>query len=233
MAAAQLASMLLELRHRCPKLCPMVVPAGYSDGFRGSSLIALCQNQEQQQKLTSMLAHKRAKAGGRCALTQTKVASDELRFVSIWETDPERRELRLRRGVFVCAQVIELLQPSLFLESFTRVEPDCEKLTELALLFCQVNGQEDRRKNSTDARAWLQECVNLAYACEVLASSLGPWQVVGPNRAPLSSDPIECAEVLFTQGSGEEIAALPSSPKLGKPNVKRATSSIKKKKHLH
>ncbi|KAL1520485.1 hypothetical protein AB1Y20_022065 [Prymnesium parvum] len=222
---ARLSSMLAELRHRCPTLCPSVTPAGYADAAHGTAFLALCDGADEHKALLALLGRARAAAAGRCALTHRQVAEDELRFASLWDLHPERRAYRLLRGAFVCADAHVLLHPAAFFERFTRASADCAKLDELALLFCRANGDEARGKDAFAARVWLQECMNLAYACTVLASSLAPWHVVGEDFEPLPSTAVMCAKrILGVPIAKRAIGKSPKSREGGKSMRKKRKS---------
>lgn len=222
MASVQLSEMLVELRGRCPHLCPAVTPAGYSDIEQGTALLALCSEGRERRALAAALSRSRTATGGRCALTGQQVGEGELHFVSMWEAEPEKRAYRIRTCAFVCKQAALLMQPAAFLERFTRAAADTAELTELALLFCRVNEQTSRCEDPLDARLWLQECMNLAYACTVLASSFSTWHVLGPGDSPLASagSASDIAECLLAGGTANGSEATAASGRKGVANTK-------------
>ena len=58
----QLSAMLLELRARCPTLCPAVVPSGCDDRESGTAMLALSRDAQERQALVSLLSSARRAA---------------------------------------------------------------------------------------------------------------------------------------------------------------------------
>ncbi|KAL3906819.1 MAG: hypothetical protein SGPRY_010408 [Prymnesium sp.] len=230
--ASDLGAMLSELRARCPSLCPLVIPAGYSDSERGVPLLALAS--EDRSALLARIERERLKSVA-CDISKEKLPREQLRAASLWQISAEPCTLQLCRLCFVSREVHLLLHPELLLAEFATAQPDCAKLSELAQLFCRINGHAERCEQQWEARVWLQECVNLAYACSVLASSLSPWQVLGPDGAPLCGTALKCAEALFAsdQADGTPVAK-PSKLKSGKilksDKVLKSGKLLKKRK---
>lgn len=215
----KLTSMLAELRGRCPTLCPAVTPAGYADRDSDTALLALCRSPEERKLLVELLATKRRAAGGRCALTSRTVAEEDLRFVAIWELDPPCGAYQLRRCMFVCADAAVLLQPEVLLERFTKAGAEVEGLGELAQLFCETNGRPDLAETPLAAKVWLQEAVNLANACGVLACSFPSWKPLGPDGEPL-----------VKAGSVVELARRMIGERLKGSATPKSQPSVKKRK---
>lgn len=185
--AESLAAMLRRLRARCPVLCPSVVPAGLADAEQGVALLALCADAAERTALATLLRSARAGRGA-CALTACEVADEgALRFVSRWELDPAAGAYRLLSCDFVCAEAALLLDTAAMLERFSRTDADAKELGRLAQLFCAANQHADEpARSAVEARLWLQECLSLAAACQVVASSLPyQWRVLGPDSEPL------------------------------------------------
>ena len=195
--------MLSELRQRCPHLSPTIIPRGFTDSEKSTALLALCRDTAERQSLTETLSRARVATDGRCALTGQQLGADELHIVSMWVVDPERHAFCIQGLVVVCKQVALLMQVRYLLERFTRGTADTTELTELAIFFCRVNGEISRCDDPFEARLWLQECVNLAYACMVLASSLGAWQVLGPADQSLDGtvSTADLADTMFRGGA--------------------------------
>ena len=187
-ASASLPAMLSLLRERCPVLCPSVVPSGLADSEQNIGLLALCADTDEKRALATLLQSVRATKRA-CALT-AREADDEgaLRFVSQWELDADAGTYRLRRCDFVCAEAALLLDTAALLERFSRADADSKELTRLAQTFSAVNqGDGEPARGAVDAKLWLQECLGLAAACQVIASNLPQrWKVVGPDDEPLA-----------------------------------------------
>lgn len=190
--AAVLTEMLRELRSRCPRLCPAVVPNGLSDAERGVALVRLVHDAAEKQALAELLRRERARvaAGGRCVLTSREVDEESaLRFVSQWELQPTEGTYQLKGCDFVCAEAALLLDPAAMLERFTGPNADAKELAQLAQIFSDANQRGDEQARSAlDARIWLQECLALANACKVVACGLQPggWKVLDPTGQPLA-----------------------------------------------
>ena len=181
-AGHELQAMLDELRARCPVIRPSVMPATLSDGEQGVALLGLCCDDAERHSLASRLAS--ARRGLRqCALTSRAVEdANELRFVSLWELRPSACSCELQRCTFACADAALLLDTAAMLERFTKRGADSKELLRLAEVFCEANclpGQQARLGLS--ARLWLQECLALAYACQVVAGNVASWQLRGPD----------------------------------------------------
>ena len=179
---------MAALRERCPALCPAVVPAGLSDGEQGVALLGLCKDAAERQALATLLRTRRAKRRA-CAVTARPVEDDaDLRFVATWELDAAAGSYRLRGCDFVCAEVALLLDTAAMLERFSRTDADPKELSRLAQIFAAANKQagEEAPSGALEARLALQECLNLASACQVVASSLAQnWRVLGIDGEPL------------------------------------------------
>ena len=184
--SASLVSMLSLLHERCPVLCPSVIPSGLADGEHGVALLALCEDVAEKQALASLLQAARGSVGS-CALTAREVDNAELRFVSLWELQPVSATCVLRRCAFVCAEAALLLDTPAMLERFSRVDADAKELARLAHFFCAANARPDEpERTALDERVWLQECLNLATACQVVASALPQrWSALDPEGEPL------------------------------------------------
>ena len=179
--------MLHELYYRCPTLCPSVVPAGFADDESGVGLLALCKDAAERRALAMSLQRARKHTRSICALTNQTVAEESaLRFISQWELQPGSKVFQLKRCAFACAEAAMLLDTSTMLERFTRRDADTKELSKLALLFSEANAREGEEQRSTlEARLWLQECLTLASACQVLASSMPGWVATGPAGGAL------------------------------------------------
>ena len=188
MVDATLSSMLKELRARCPVLCPSVVPNGLHDGSQGVALLALARDADDRRRLAAVLNQARGAAGGRCAITKREVAdASELRCVAQWELQPDQAHTyRLSRCMFVSTDVALLLDTAAMLERFALPGADVKELSRLARTFCEANQQSGEERDSLDARLWLQECLTLAHACQVVASNMKAWNVVGPDGQALA-----------------------------------------------
>jgi len=203
----QLSAMLLELRARCPTLCPAVVPAGCDDREHGTALLALSRDAQERQALVSLLSSAR-RAATRCALTDRETPEQELRFVAFWELNPASATYRLQRCAFVCSEAATLLDVSGFLQRFTKPGSDTAQLTSLANLFCLANSQAEQGAKALQARVWLQECTSLAYACQVVASSCASWTMLAPDGTRLSEVASLVALVrALLEGKGSAAAA--------------------------
>ena len=182
-ASSSLAAMLSELDARCPTIRPSVVPNGFADAERGVALLGLCRDDNERQALGALLSGARKRAGGRCAITDQPADESTLRFVSQWKLQPDTHAYRLVRCAFASADAALLLDTTAMLERFTRGGADAKELTRLARVFCDAN----RRTLASDgdagleARLWLQECLTLAHACQVVASNMPAWRVEGPD----------------------------------------------------
>lgn len=181
----QLSAMLLELRARCPTLCPAVVPSGCDDRESGTAMLALSRDAEERQALVSLLSSAR-RAATHCALTDRETPEQDLRFVAFWQLDAAKATYRLQRCAFVCTEAATLLDVSGFLQRFTKPGSDTAQLTALANFFCLANGQQEHGAKALQARVWLQECASLAYACQVVASSCASWTMLAPDGTRLS-----------------------------------------------
>ena len=153
-----------------------------SDGEQGVALLGLCCNGAERHSLASRLA--KAREGVQhCALTSRVVENpNELRFVSLWELRPSTCSCELQRCTFACADAALLLDTTAMLERFTKRGADSKELSRLAEVFCKANslaGQQARL--GLPARLWLQECLTLAYACQVIAGNAAAWQLCGPD----------------------------------------------------
>ena len=202
--------MLAELSSRCSRLCPSVVPAGFADSQQhGVALLSLCA-EEERGAFGERLSAARADARGRCALTGRDVPTNALRFVSRWELDPHALECRLASCSFACPEAALLLDTAGMLERFTGGKADAKELTELAQLFCETNRAPERVTGGgpAAARLWLQECLSLAHACQVVASGCGAWRAVLPDAARVGVGPSEpgyaaaLAEAMLGGGGG-------------------------------
>ena len=206
--AAALSSMILELRTRCPKLCPSVAPLGLADAQRGIGLLGLCRDDKERQSLAAVLSGARSRAGGRCTLTSQPSTEATLRFVTQWELRPEEQAYRLCHCGFANADAALLADTAAMLERFTRTGADVKELTRLARIFCDANGHvlADDHDAGSDARLWLQECLTLAQACQVVASNMSTsWRVQGPDGSPLdeaASSPVELAKRMLGDDKG-------------------------------
>ena len=179
--------MLATLRARCPTLQPAVTPSGLADAEQGVALLALCSDAAERQALASFLRSARAKQKN-CALTARAVASEaDLRFVSRWDLDAAAGTYGLRRCAFVCAEAALLLDTAAMLERFSRADADAKELGRLAQIFCAANQPDgEEARGALEAKLELQECLNLAAACQVVASNLPHrWRVLGPDAKPL------------------------------------------------
>ena len=177
-STSTLTAMLADLNARCPKLCPAVVPAGLADMHAGVALLNFCPEAERAA-FAAQLSELRTAAGGRCALSGLETPSEALRFVSYWELEPATLGYRLRSCSFVRPEVAQLLDTAGMLERFARAKADRKELSALAALFCELNGAPDEAARSpAEARLWLQECLALAQACQVVASGLGRWRAL-------------------------------------------------------
>jgi len=209
----QLSAMLLELRARCPTLCPAVVPAGCDDREHGTALLALSRDAQERQALVSLLSSAR-RAATRCALTDRETPEQELRFVAFWELNPASATYRLQRCAFVCSEAATLLDVSGFLQRFTKPGSDTAQLTSLANLFCLANSQAEQGAKALQARVWLQECTSLAYACQVVASSCASWTMLAPDGTRLSEVASLVALVrALLEGKGSAAAAAAAGAK--------------------
>jgi hypothetical protein len=185
--AAVLGEMLHELRFRCPNLCPSVVPTGFADAESGVGLLGLCSDAAERRALAMCLQRARKQTSSTCAITNQAVADElALRFVSQWELQPESGVFQLKHCAFVCADAALLIDMPAMLERFTRRDADTKELSRLALLFSETNASEgEEQRSALEARLWLQECLTLASACQVLASSMPGWRASGPTGEPL------------------------------------------------
>ena len=181
----QLSAMLLELRARCPTLCPAVVPSGCDDRESGTAMLALSRDAQERQALVSLLSSAR-RAATHCALTDRETPEQDLRFVAFWQLDAAKSTYQLQRCAFVCTEAATLLDVSGFLQRFTKPGSDTAQLTALANFFCLANGQQEHGAKALQARVWLQECASLAYACQVVASSCASWTMLAPDGTRLS-----------------------------------------------
>ena len=206
--AASLQLMLDELRARCPSICPSVVPpAVLSDGEHGVALLGLCRSSAERSALAALLA--RARQGiDSCEVTARAVNREsELRFISQWELRPDDRVCQLRRCAFACADAALLLDTAAVLERFTHAGADCAELSRLAQLFCEANhrpGQPER--SAVEARLWLQECLTLACACQVIAANMAPWRLVGPDGGELWSNRSFCFSLFMIEPQAKATA---------------------------
>ena len=214
--------MLLELRTRCPTLCPAVVPAGCENSEHGTALLALSRDAQERQALVSLLSSAR-RAASRCALTDRETPEQELRFVAFWELDPVRATYRLQRCAFVCTEAATLLDVSGFLQRFTKPGSDTAQLTALANVFCHANAQAEHGAKALQARVWLQECCSLAYACQVVASSCAAWTMLAPDGTRLSevASLVDLVRSLL-EGSGSDSAAAGTKTTKTTPRKKKA-----------
>ena len=202
-----LSAMLEELRRRCPVLCPGVVPSGCHDAEHGVALLSLCRDAEEKQALALLLKQRRASVGTKCALTGRSADDEsEMRFVSTWELDVHASAYRLTRCAFVCTEAAMLLDTAGMLERFSRTSADAKELGRLATIFCEANASggadiNTEARTGVKARQWLQECLNLAAACQVLASSMPrPWGIVGPDETPLGKGMTSGGAVALVRG---------------------------------
>jgi hypothetical protein len=230
--SSALSSMLGELRARCPKLCPAVIPAGLHDSERGVALLALCNEPAQKRALAVALQQARSGAGTRCALTGREVADESaLRFVAQWDLHPTAGTYRLRACGFACPEAAQLLDTAGMLERFTHADADAKELGRLAQIFCEAN--EHAYEKALDARLWLQECLALATSCQVVASSLPAWKAVGPSDEPLRKGerllPIVRA-LLGVGGDSPGAAADSDSDADGQPASARSAGGSKQRK---
>ena len=186
---ASLVEMLVELRARCPTLLPASVPTGFHDADKGVALLGLCQDAAERCTLANEVSRARQNAGGVCALSAKPVPdASALRFVSLWELQPEKRIYRLSRCTFVCADVALLLDTTAMLERFSRRGADDKELDRLAELFSKINHHSaGPAKTGLEARRWLQECLSLAYAVQVVASNIPGWVATDPDGEPLQA----------------------------------------------
>ena len=185
-ADEELRGLLEELRHRCPVVCPEIVPAGHDDRADGAALLAFCRDDDERRAAVSVL--KRARRGARaCALTGEELAPECLQCVAQWELHPDTRTRTLRRCIWVSSEAATLLDPLAVLEVLAAGRSSEAEATAMAQLFCAVNLHDDRTASPSDARRWLQECYGLAYACRVLAGALGRFQSLGPDGEPIGA----------------------------------------------
>lgn len=207
--------MLAALRERCPTLQPAVVPAGHADAEQGVALLGLCADATERQGLATFLRSARATRKA-CALTSRPVPSEaDLRFISRWEVDPAAGTYSLHRCAFVCAEAALLLDTAAMLERFSRADADAKELGRLAQIFSAANqpaGEEPR--GALEARLELQECLNLAAACQVVASSLSHrWRVLGPDGQPLGGRRAKAiAEAALKAGAADGAADEEEAP---------------------
>ena len=144
-----------------------------------------------------------------------------LRFVSQWELQPARGIYQLQRCSFVCPEAALLLDAASLLERFTRPDADGKELTRIAKFFCEVNHRPgDRERGATAAKLWLQECLALACACEVLASSFPIWRIIGPKGEPLmATSALSIAQSML--GTPDTAVAAAGDPRVTESKRKR------------
>ena len=180
-AAVLLDQMLDELHARCPALCPQIAPSTAIDAAYNTALAALVPPHDLQTFAKLLLEKKKKQKY--CAITKTKLDKSTAVFVAIFQLHVRQRWRVLKECAFVAPDVALLMDHVALLETFAN-KKDVDKLENLANLFCQINEKEQ----GTTARAvqYLQECLALAHACQILANALTQWQITDAKGEPLA-----------------------------------------------
>ena len=105
----------------------------------------------------------------------------------------------------MCADAALLLDTAAMLERFSRRDADTKELGRLAVLFCEANASDgEEERGPVEARLWLQECLTLASACQVIASSLPPWRMLTPDGETFVKGSVVAVAEALLEGGGKK-----------------------------